>query len=669
MFVRFFTIACVAFGLVAAASAAYAQAPRSADADRFAKREWAARVGARERIERDQRAKAQIDQSNYDVQHYHIVLAIDPVSETIAGRVTAAVEATTTAGTLVFDLVDGLTVDTVLVDGTPQTFTHQNDLITVTLSSSLSQGEQADVAIMYSGAPDTPNDVIRGEDAFNFDTSLQGNPVIYTFSAPTFARAWWPCKDVLDDKATAHIVVTIPDTLVVASNGVQQQSVPNGDGTKDVTWAETNPIATYLVSLAISNYDVFTHYYRYAPTDSMPVVYYVYPEDRADAEIDFAPTVPMIQFYSGLFGQYPFVDEKYGMAEIGWSGGMEHQTCTSYGVGLITGNNRNDDKVAHELSHQWWGDMITCGDWRDVWLNEGFATYCEALWFENTDGRQKYLDYMDGLRYPFGKPFPGTVYDPDYLYDTTVYDKGAWVLHMLRWVMGDQPFFDAMRAYAADIRFAYRNAVTEEFQEVCEGFYGLRPDLDWFFDQWVYSEGEPAYTYYWKTSDSGAGQRVDIKITQTQSGFVYEMPIEIVLAMPTGDLRVTRWNNSRTQNYSFETLEPVTGVSVDPDGWILGDKTVGKTGDLPALAVTPNPFNQGTEISFQTSTTGQVSLTVYDVTGARVKVLQDGQLPPAFHSFLWNGRNDNDARVAAGVYYLDLHTPTAHTTASAVIVR
>ncbi len=585
MLVRLLTVVCAAFGLVVIdPGGASAQAQRSDDTAWFARQEWAARVGVREWIERDRIVKAQVDQSNYDVQHYHIVLAIDTLARTIDGEVTASVEATTAAATLVFDLVDGLSVDTVLVDGSPQTFTHQNDLITVTLSTPLNQGEQVDVVIEYSGAPDRPNDVIGTTSAFNFDTNRHGDPVIYTFSAPTFARAWWPCKDVLDDKATAYIVVNVPDGLVVASNGVLQQSVSNGDGTKEVTWEVMKPIATYLVSLAISNYDVFRHYYRYASNDSMPVEYYVYPNDRADAEIDFAPTVPMIQFFDSLFGPYPFLDEKYAMAEFEWGGGMEHQTCTSYGARLIRGNNQNDRIVAHELSHQWWGDMITPAEWRDIWLNEGFATYCEALWIEDQDGRQEYFDYLDRRRLSF--PFTGTVYDPDPvdLYGTTVYVKGAWVLHMLRWVMGEQAFFDAMRAYAADTRFAYRNATTAQFQEVCEGFYGLRPDLDWFFDQWVYQEGEPAYTYYWKATDAGAGQRVDVRISQTQSGFVYEMPIEIVLEMPTGNLRVTRWNDARTQNFSFETLETVTGVSVDPDGWILGNKSQGKTGDLPAPA-------------------------------------------------------------------------------------
>jgi aminopeptidase N len=672
MSVRPLTIACVVLGaMTALVVEAPAQTSGPGADNRFLEWEWAARVGARELIERDLRAKAQVDQSNYDVQHYRIVLDVDPGTETISGQVTARVEATAAAGTLVFDLVDGMSVGAVLVDGSPQMYSHENDLITITLSTPLAPAQEADVTIEYSGAPDTPNGAFGELSAFNFDTHGNGELIVFSFSAPTFARAWWPCKDVLDDKATARIVVTVPDTLIVASNGVLEQSVDNGDGTRQVTWYESYPIATYLLSLAISNYDTFGHYYRYAAGDSMPVDYYVYPEHRANAEIDFAPTVAMIEFYSSLFGPYPFLDEKYGMAEFHWTGGMENQTCTSYGDYLLASDRPNDRIVAHELSHQWWGDMITPAEWRDIWLNEGFATYCEALWTEDQQGSAEYFRYMDLLR--GSRPYPGTVYDPGPgdLYGATVYYKGAWVLHMLRWVMGDQDFFDALRSYAADGRFAYRNATTAQFQEVCEGFYnGINgPSLDWFFEEWVYSEGQPAYTYYWQKSGSGSARRVSVKISQTQSGFVYEMPIEIVLETNSGETRFRRWNNARAQDYSFETVENVTGVSIDPDGWILGDKTEGDPDDLPSISVIPSPFGQATEISFRTRTAGEVRLTVYDVTGARVRVLQHGPLPPEFHAIAWDGRNEEGTRAASGVYYLELLTPSGRVTTRAVILR
>jgi aminopeptidase N len=611
------------------------------DRARFSQQEWAARVDARELIERDRvrKAEAQVDQSGYDVLHYDLVLDIDPAAETIDGTLTADIAPLESLSSVVLDLSDSLAVTAVRVGGTAASFVHENDLLTV---------------VLFTGTP-----------ALHFDTHGNDEVLIYSFSAPTYSRGWWPCKDVLDDKATMRTTVTVPDTLVVASNGLLEDDTDLGNGTRRVTWYESYPITTYLVSLAISNYSVFRDYYNYTVSDSMEVVYYVYPEDLADAQIDFAPTVSMIEFYANTFGEYPFLTEKYGMAEINFGGAMEHQTCTSYGNYRIRGNNSQDWVVAHELSHMWWGDMITCGDWRDIWLNEGFARYCEALWTENTDGRQAYFDYMDDLRYPFDGPFRGSVYDPNQLYNLTVYDKGAWVLHMLRWVMGDARFLNAMRAYGNDVRYAYANAVTDDFQAVCEAEYGK--SLEWFFHEWVYSEGEPAYEYI--DVKSGSGQRVDLSIVQTQPGFAYEMPLEVRFYMSSGDSSLVAWNNRRVQNYAFTMPETVDSVAVDPDGWVLGDKRRGKFASTPYVEVRPNPFNHGTSIVFETTVAGQVSVTIYDVSGAPVRTLQNGSLPPAVHSIPWDGSNDAGDPAASGVYFVDVHTHKGQTTSRAVLVR
>jgi aminopeptidase N len=640
--------------------------PRHMDPARFAKHEWAQRVGLRERLEQDRIAKAQVDQTGFDVLHYTLDLSIDPADESIAGTATAGIEALATIGTVAFDLADSMVVSAVRVAGNPAAYDHRNSMLNVQLPAPLGPGDRTLVAIDYSGNPDTRNNILNLP-AFSFDTHGNDELLIFSFSAPTFARAWWPCKDVPEDKATIQLSITVPDTLIVASNGLLESDTDLGDGTRRFVWSESYPIATYLVSVAISNYEVFGDKYARSPGDSMEVLYYVYPEDFDDAQIDFEPTVAMIDFYSNLFGQYPFVQEKYGMAEINFGGAMEHQTCTSYGDYMIRGTGSRYWVVAHELSHQWWGNSITPKDWRDVWLNEGFATYSEALWVENRDGLGGYFDYMNAYRWPFDGGFPGTVYDPDDLYGLTVYWKGAWVLHMLRWVMGDTPFFETLRTYAADSTFAYENATTADFQELCERFHGS--DLDRFFEQWLRWEGEPRYVYNWKTTPAGANHKVDVWIDQVQSGPVYAMPIEIRFTMATAVESVVVDNDWSTQHYSFTMPHPVFTVDLDPDGWVLGDRSRGAVSPIPAVVVSPNPFNDGTLIVFETTAAGQVDIVVYDVTGARVKTLQNGPLPPAFHRIPWDGSNDRGERVAQGVYFVDLSSPNGHVTRRAVRVR
>jgi aminopeptidase N len=646
--------------MVVSAPAAHAQGRRSLETTFFAKNEWAQKVGLRDRIERDRLTKLQIDQDGYDVLHYDLSLSVNPASEWISGTVTVEFEALEAIDRVILDLVDTLTVSAVRVGGTPAAFDHTDDLLTVTLSPPLDQGSLAQVAIDYHGYPSSPNTELNLP-AFSFDTHGNDEVLLFTFSAPTFARAWWPCKDVLYDKATARLAVSVPDTLVVASNGILEDVTDLGNGTKRYVWYESYPIVTYLVSLAISNYEIFHDYYHYAPGDSMDVINFVFPEDLEDAMVDFAPTVQMIEYFADTFGPYPFVTEKYGMAEINFYGAMENQTCTSYGGYLIRGNNSRDWVVAHELSHQWWGDMITPSDWRDIWLNEGFATYCEALWFEHVGGRQAYFDYMQSRRLSW--PFLGTVYDPSDLYGITVYWKGSWVLHMLRWVMGDEAFFDALRSYAADVRFAYRNANTEEFRAVCESFHGA--SLERFFDQWIHSDGQPEYIYDWKSRAMGGSHVVDVTIDQIQPRRVYEMPLEVRFTLAVGDSSVVVWNNASTQSYSFNMPTTVLGVSLDPDGWVLADKTESRVG----LAGSPNPFRTNTELTFQTNAAGFVRLTIYDVTGARVRTLVEQQLPPAFHRIPWDGRNANGDPVAKGVYFAELMAPGVRATTRIVLVR
>ena len=343
--------------------------------------------------------------------------------------------------------------------------------------------------------------------------------------------------------------------------------ISNPDNTKTYTWRENYPISTYLIFIAATNYVTFSDYYT-SNSETMEISYFAYPEHLAEAQEDFSITVPMIDFFASVFGEYPFLEEKYGMAEIPGSMSMEHQTCTSLSTMAYTGTHQYDWLIAHELAHQWWGDLVTPADWADIWLNEGFATYSEALWTENVYG-------FDGLKYAMaankdtyltrhtGPEHP--IYDPPlgHLFCTTEYEKAAWVLHMLRFVVGEDKFREILKEYAQ--LYAYSNATTEDFKEVCEQKYGA--ELGWFFNQWIYEAGYPIYQFGWGCSKQN---RVRVIINQIQEEFpLFNMPIELAFVLPSGTVKKIVWVNQGKNTFVFDLQERASNVLFDPDSWIL----------------------------------------------------------------------------------------------------
>ncbi|MCK5407354.1 MAG: hypothetical protein KAJ37_07870, partial [Candidatus Krumholzibacteria bacterium] len=282
----------------------------------LAKQELERYLRFRERLAEERIKKADDPQGSFDAIHYDITIDIDVSAETISGTVDCRAVSTVPSIThLVLDLLENMTVAEVREGGAQVSFTHASGLLTIQLNGTYAVGDTVSVAVDYSGPPGVTN----GE--FNIDVFTFGvhpwdgtQTVIYTMSEPFFARAWWPCKDVPSDKATTTMRATVPDTLVVVSNGVLTGDNDLGGGRKQYEWVESYPIATYLVSLAVSNYEVSREYFRHSQTDSMPVEYYVYPEDTAKARVDFSNTVSMLEYFSDQFGMYPFVDEKYAMA-------------------------------------------------------------------------------------------------------------------------------------------------------------------------------------------------------------------------------------------------------------------------------------------------------------------------------------------------------------------
>ncbi len=511
------------------------------------------------------------NQTQFDIIHYRLNLGVDPGAHMLTGAVTIAGKSHVNGlGLTEIDLFSNMLVDSVTVPGGNLSFTHEQDLLTVNLAGTVNENELFEFTVHYSGDPQP-----GGLGTWGWDS--HGNPpapIVWTLSEPFGAPAWWPCKDDPNDKADSVFVsVTVADTLVVASNGLLTD-VTSADGKSTYHWESFYPISTYLVSLAISNYEEITDWYVHSENDSMLVQHFVYPEKLAAAQADFPVTVDMIAAFAGYFGEYPFLNEKYGMALFPWGGAMEHQTMTSMGAQLVTGTHYADWINAHELAHQWFGDCVTMRRWSHIWLNEGFASYAEALWAEAEGGNSAYHDYM--LSQDPGA-FMGSLFVVDStsssaLFSNTVYDKGSWALHMLRGVLGDSLFFAGLRTYASAPETKYGTATSEMLRDIFESVSGQ--ELNWFFDQWVYRSGRPNYIFNWSVQNDTAPYETRLNLYQDNQP--WKMPLQVRLQSGSLDTTITIWDSLAVQEFVFTTNVRPTFLEIDPDNWVLKNITEGE---------------------------------------------------------------------------------------------
>ena len=625
------------------------------------------------RYERLKEAMARpVSDLNIDAKYYKLNLTITTSPNYLRGIVTMkATSRVPNLASVTLDLMNPLTVDSVKTGSTRLTFTQQPTTLTITLDRNYSSGELVTVDIYYRGVPGS-----SGFGSFSFSTH-SGTPWVYTLSEPYGAKDWWPCKDHPSDKAdSVDIWVTVDSTFKVGSEGKLVAVINNGNGTKTYRWAERYPISTYLVSMAITNFAEFTNWFKYSPTDSMPVLNYVLPEHLATAQANLPRTIDMLTIYSARYGLYPFINEKYGHSEFGWSGGMEHQTMTSIGGGS---NPFSESIVAHELAHMWFGDMITCANWPNIWLNEGFATYSVAVYYEGKYGVSNYNSYMNS-QMSSARSAVGTVYVQDTsstgtLFNSNlVYAKGATVLHMLRHVLGDSIFFRSLRAYAYDPRFRYGVATTENFKEVCETVSG--DSLRYFFNEWIYGQNYPRYTYSWRAVvDTNGGYIVPIRIQQTTGTTnppFFTMPVDFRLTGAGLDTTVRLWNNAADQYFTVHVPTLPTAAQFDPNNWILKTATVAsvddrgtdKPGSFSLYQNYPNPFNPTTTISYRIRDRAPVVLKVFDVLGREVATLVNETQEPGEHAVAFDAGD-----LSSGVYYYQLRAGMLMQSRKMLVVR
>ena len=600
--------------------------------------------------------KSPLAQSPIDVKFYHINADISVASPSLKGNVLCrfgVVENNTSS--IKLNLRREFVIDS--IRGHASSFSFTLDTITIALDRTFQSGDSGEVKVYYRGVPPLANNT-KG---LRYTTHAGSQRIIASLTTPFLAHYWWPCKDGPGDKPdSVYVDITIPDTsiagipVVAVSNGVLA-NVTSAGGKRTFFWRERYPIVPYYVMAAISNYRDFHQTFVGTQGESFPLDYYVFDEHLVAAQQGVQNLPQAIQLFSEKFGKYPFERERYGMTQLGFYGAIENQTNTIINnMGLSYFN-----VSVHELAHMWFGDMITCKDWHHGWLNEGFASYGEALWAERNGGFASYKNYMQSFQWLSG----GTLYlqnisDPFQIFVSIIYDKGAYVLHMLRGVLGDSVFFNSLSAYTSNPAFRYGHATTEEFKTVCEQVSGR--DLTSFFNQWVYDQYYPKYGYYFVQNTTTGETRVNISQTQSSSGWraVFEMPVQMkFLFAGGGDTTVTVWNNQQTQSYQLQFARTVSSMQFDPDQWILKtaqatsvDEHIldGVTGAFALEQNYPNPFNPTTEIKFQIPNLKSqtvVTLKVYDLLGREVATLVDGLRNAGEHTAEFNAAN-----LSSGVY-------------------
>lgn len=559
---------------------------------------------------------ANVNTQNYDMVYQRLELTVDPAVYFVSGNVTSHFVAKQAMSTITLDLAHQLTVGSVMKGNTSLAFTQANNELVVTLAQPIVAGTLDSIAVSYAGVPPS------GQQAFATGTH-SGTPVMWTLSEPYGARDWWPCKQDLNDKIESiDVYLTTPSQYVAVSNGVEQSQMVNGL-TKTTHFEHNYPIPAYLVAIAVTNYQIFTQTAGTAP-NQFPVVNYIYPENYTGAVTSLAQTLPIMDLFETLFETYPFSDEKYGHAQFGWGGGMEHTTVSFMG-------NFSRGLIAHELAHQWFGNKITCGTWKDIWLNEGFATYLSGLVIENLDGAPNFVSWKNSLINNITSQLGGYVYlqDSDLnnvnrIFSSRLsYNKGAMVLHMLRWKLGDTAFFQALRNYLADPDLAFDYAVTTDLQYHLETVSGQ--NLTEFFSDWVYNEGYPTYTV---TAQNMGNLEMQVQLFQTQSHpsvSFFEMPVPIrFIGVNAEQFDVVLPHTENGQLFTVAVPFGVADIQFDPQRHLISKNNTATLG-LPFEAIDslielyPNPTTDLFSIDLPASVSFE-KMEVYSTLGQQVGV-------------------------------------------------
>ena len=503
-------------------------------------------------------------QTALDVLHYDIALELRDESGVLTATTGVRFEALRDGVDCLRLDFEGLTVDAVSSGGRPRPFRHENGRLEVELDRPLLRGEIGAIEVRYHGEPE--GGLLVGKNA-------HGRRVAFAENWPDHAHRWFPCVDHPYDKATAAFAVTAPDRFEVVAPGRLVETRSLLDGRRLTRWSQSVPIPTYCMVVGVAEFAV-------APAGmvaGVPLSLWAYPQDAAAATRKFARSALALQFLIDTVGPYPF--EKLAQVQSTTRiGGMENASAIFYAEGAFQKEPITESPVPHEIAHQWFGDSVTPGDWDHLWVSEGFATYFDTLFYERLEGPEALKARMARAVGPvkeFHGKHPAPVIDPELLdiskkLNPSNYQKGAWVLHMLRRLLGDETFFRAVRTYYR--RHAGGNAVTEDVQRVMEAEAGA--SLQTFFRQWLYQPGFPEYRVSWRWD--ARSRQAEVVFEQVQAGGLFDTPVELAFAVGDAQERRTTRVAERRQTVRLDLPGPPSSLVLDPDGWLLHAATVSR---------------------------------------------------------------------------------------------
>jgi aminopeptidase N len=538
---------------------------------------------------------------DYDVKFYKLDIEANDSNTYVAGNTTILSKVTSSKlDTFKFDLYSGIAIDSVYQQNRKIAFIRQGDVAEAILPVPALLGELLSVTIYHRGT--VPSNGFFTPVASKVEGKWKTS-VTWSLSEPFGAKYWFPCKEFLPDKAdSAWIFITVPNRLKAGSNGMLTATVPVGQNKTRYEWKTRYPIAFYLISFTVANYQEYNFYARLSNQDSVLVQNLIYnrPNYLAENKRDIDKTAAFLQYYSSIYGMYPFVKEKYGHCTAPLSGGMENQTMTTL-------SDFDSMLVAHELAHQWFGDHVTCAAWQDIWLNEGFASYSEYLALDRLYSHNAAISWMkeahqSALREASGQvcvPTDGLDNELRIFNSNLTYKKGASMIHQLRYELNnDSLFFGIIRQYLSE--FKDSTATTRDFVKIVNRM--SKQDYGWFFDQWYYGTGYPRMDVAWKQKKDS----VLVVMSQSSSSGkmpVFKMHFDLQLVYKNGTTALVRlWQDKDMMRFSIPANGEIKTIRLDPEEWLLKQTSIDKVRELPTLSnpinIEPTTFTSMIEIQF-----------------------------------------------------------------------